>query len=83
MPDRAVVAQMCPNCESLQQAGMGFPTWNCKTCEGTGYLDDASSMPDRTVADDDDDACCLQHGWDLEPQTPWQTWGEGWEKVYG
>lgn len=30
----------------------------------------------------DDYAHCLEHGWELEPQTPWQTWGEGWEKVY-
>ncbi len=28
-------------------------------------------------------AFCLAHGWELEPQAPWQTWGEGWEKIYG
>ena len=26
---------------------------------------------------------CLQHGWELEPQLPWQMWGEGWEEIYG
>lgn len=27
--------------------------------------------------------CMKDGGWELEPQLPWQMWGEGWEKVYG
>lgn len=76
MPDRAVVDDdddiRCPHTRKDRDQTIAA----YETFQTTGNKE-------RMEAAQREYEFCLKNGWELEPQTPWQTWGAGWEKVYG
>jgi hypothetical protein len=50
---RAVVDEMCPNCEDWATFGHGFPHQECTMCDGTGHL--PAKPQSRAVVDE---LCC-------------------------